>query len=52
MTTRAAALGGAVPPWTLAVGAMLSVQLHYGVSFDLIDTVGAAGRRVTASEPT
>ena len=33
----------ALPPWTLAVGAMLSVQLGSALSVDLIDTVGAAG---------
>lgn len=38
-TARAAA----VPPWTLAVAAMLSVQLGSALSIDLIDTVGAAG---------
>lgn len=32
-----------VPPWTLAVGAMLSVQLGSALSVPLIDTVGAAG---------
>lgn len=34
---------GSVPPWTLAVGAMLSVQLGSALSVGLIDTVGAAG---------
>lgn len=34
---------GSVPPWTLAVGAMLSVQLGSALSVPLIDTVGAAG---------
>lgn len=43
MTTRTPAVGSAVPPWTLAVGAMLSVQLGSALSVDLIDTVGAAG---------
>jgi inner membrane transporter RhtA len=32
-----------VPPWTLAVGAMLSVQLGSALSVPLIDTVGPAG---------
>lgn len=32
-----------VPPWSLAVGAMLSVQLGSALSVPLIDTVGAAG---------
>ena len=32
-----------VPPWTMAVGAMLSVQLGSALSVGLIDTVGAAG---------
>ncbi len=32
-----------VPPWTLAVGAMLSVQLGSALSVPLIGTVGAAG---------
>ena len=35
--------GAAVPPWTLAVGAMLSVQLGSALSVDLSDPVGAAG---------
>lgn len=34
----------AVPPWRLAVGAMLSVQLGSALSVPLNDTVGAAGR--------
>jgi inner membrane transporter RhtA len=34
---------GSVPPWTLAVGAMLSVQLGSALSVGLIGTVGAAG---------
>jgi inner membrane transporter RhtA len=33
----------AVPPWTLAVGAMVSVQLGSALSVPMIDTVGAAG---------
>jgi inner membrane transporter RhtA len=33
----------AVPPWTLTVTAMLSVQLGSALSVGLIDTVGAAG---------
>jgi inner membrane transporter RhtA len=33
----------AVPPWTLAVAAMLSVQLGSALSAGLIDTVGPAG---------
>lgn len=33
----------AVPPWTLALGAMLSVQLGSALSVPLIGTVGAAG---------
>jgi inner membrane transporter RhtA len=33
----------AVPPWALAVGAMLSVQLGSALSVPLIDTVGAVG---------
>lgn len=33
----------AVPPWTLGLGAILSVQLGSALSVDLIDTVGAAG---------
>lgn len=32
-----------VPPWTLAVGAMLSVQLGSALSVPLIEQVGAAG---------
>lgn len=35
--------GGGLPPWTLAIAAMLSVQLGSALSVDLIDTVGAAG---------
>ena len=42
MTPRAPA-ASSVPPWTLAVGAMLSVQLGSALSVDLIGTVGAAG---------
>ncbi len=34
---------GTVPPWSLAISAMLSVQLGSALSVDLIDTVGAAG---------
>lgn len=34
---------GAVPPWSLALGAMLSVQLGSALSVPLIDTIGAAG---------
>ena len=34
---------GSIPPWTLAVGAMLSVQLGSALSVGLIGTVGAAG---------
>lgn len=33
----------AIPPWSLAVTAMLSVQLGSALSVGLIDTVGAAG---------
>ena len=32
-----------VPPWGLAIGAMLSVQLGSALSVNLIDTVGSAG---------
>ncbi len=35
--------GSAVPPWSLAVGAMLSVRLGSALSVDLIDTAGPAG---------
>ena len=38
MTGRAA-----VPPWTLAVAAMLSVQLGSALSLGVIDTIGPAG---------
>lgn len=41
MNARASA--GGLPPWTLAMAAMLSVQLGSALSVDLIDTVGAAG---------
>lgn len=34
---------GSLPPWALAMGAMLSVQLGSALSVSLIDTVGAAG---------
>ena len=34
---------GTVPPWALAVGAMLSVQLASALSVNLIATVGPAG---------
>ena len=34
---------GAVPPWTLAIGAMLSVQLGAALSVHLISTVGPGG---------
>jgi inner membrane transporter RhtA len=33
----------AVPPWAMAVAAMLSIQLGAALSVNLIDTVGAAG---------
>lgn len=39
MTTPTTAL----PPWSLAVAAMLSVQLSAAWSMDLIAQVGAAG---------
>jgi inner membrane transporter RhtA len=35
--------GGSVPPWGLAVAAMMSIQLGSALSVDLIGTVGAAG---------
>lgn len=38
-----AAVGRAIPPWTLAVAAMLSVQLGSALSVGLIDDVGAGG---------
>lgn len=41
--SRHTATAGSVPPWTLAVGAMLSVQLGSALSVPLIDLVGAAG---------
>ncbi|MCU1424816.1 MAG: putative integral rane protein superfamily [Microbacteriaceae bacterium] len=40
---RLSTAGSAVPPWALAVAAMLSVQLGSALSVDLIDTVGPAG---------
>lgn len=48
MTARGAVTAGgssatAVPPWTLALGAMLSVQLGSALSVPLIEQVGAAG---------
>ncbi len=42
MTTRAPS-NTAVPPWGLAVAAMLSIQLGSALSVDLIATVGPAG---------
>ncbi len=42
----------AVPPWALAVGAMVSVQLGSALSVDLVATVGPAGTgwlRLTAA---
>ena len=41
MTPRAPST--AVPPWGLAVAAMLSIQLGSALSVDLIGTVGPAG---------
>ncbi|MUN62824.1 EamA family transporter [Kocuria sediminis] len=41
MTPRAPST--TVPPWGLAVAAMLSIQLGSALSVDLIDTVGPAG---------
>jgi inner membrane transporter RhtA len=32
-----------VPPWTLAVAAMLSVQIRSTLSLDVVDVVGPAG---------
>jgi inner membrane transporter RhtA len=40
---RSAAYAPAVPPWGLAVAAMLSVQLGSAPSVDVISTVGPAG---------
>ena len=39
----------AVPPWTLAVGAMVSVQLGSALSVPMIDTVGAKEARLEIS---
>lgn len=41
--TRFDGAGRAIPPWTLAVAAMLSVQLGSALSVGLIDDVGPAG---------
>lgn len=41
--TRFIGAGRAIPPWTLAVAAMLSVQLGSALSVGLIDDVGPAG---------
>lgn len=41
--TRRARAAGPVPPWGLALAAMLSVQLGSALSVDLISTVGPAG---------
>jgi inner membrane transporter RhtA len=35
--------GGGLSPWTLAVGAMVSVQLSSALSVDLISSIGPAG---------
>lgn len=43
MSQRAASISDRMPPWTLAVGAMLSVQLGAALSVPIIDAVGAAG---------
>ena len=42
MTSRSPSTAG-VPPWGLAVAAMLSIQLGSALSVDLISTVGPAG---------
>lgn len=42
-TVRLGAVGRAIPPWTLAVAAMLSVQLGSALSVGLISEVGPAG---------
>jgi inner membrane transporter RhtA len=41
--TTTNARGGGVPPWTLAVVAMFSVQLSSALSVDLINSIGPAG---------
>ena len=43
MTSTPSTGPSVVPPWTLAVGAMLSVQLGSALSVPLIEEVGAAG---------
>jgi inner membrane transporter RhtA len=43
MTGTPSADSSVAPPWTLAIGAMLSVQLGSALSVPLIDQVGAAG---------
>lgn len=43
MTTTSTSRVTAVPPWSLAVAAMLSVQLGAALSVDVIAAVGAAG---------
>ena len=43
MTTTRASRAVAVPPWGLAMAAMLSVQLGSALSMDLISSVGPAG---------
>jgi len=40
---RVSAVAGGIPPWTLAFGAILSVQLGSALSIELIGQVGAAG---------
>jgi hypothetical protein len=52
--TLGARSGTAVPPWGLAVAAMLSVQLGSALSVHLISTVGSAGTawlRLSFGEP-
>ena len=41
--TAADGRGVGVPPWTLAVAAMFSVQLSSALSVDLIASIGSAG---------
>ena len=43
MTSLSPGLAGVVPPWTLAVTAMCSIQLSSALAVPLISAVGAGG---------
>jgi inner membrane transporter RhtA len=52
MTTTRTARTVAVPPWGLALTAMLSVQLGSALSVDLISAVGPAATAEPGLHPT